>query len=649
MELWEILKRETPTCVDEINLALQSCIDVIENARVLLSDKTKKYMDLEKSQRAIELIKAREELLGIKNYIECVKCGDTSTARAIEKTPINIDVPIEDDTEQDEIDDEKYLVDQTIPYKLNEDFMNTKPCAFELKGVKYEVRNFKELLVKLCEILYRKDQRLFEKIAREHRIKCGEHGKVMICFRQDKAASELPKNKCAFILSSDILIYTGVNNPTKVYAIKELLSIYRITSFFVFLRWDKRIAKGQRPIGKLLNIDYDYSKEVVTPSKVKPEISVGQLAYDFFKEYFKDTKRQYDLKDFLDETWCTNVLGVPCPLFKEFNPDKNLKEQTIWGGKSYPSYAQNPKYQINGKTYLICMRWYEQYRDKLETWINKQDSTYLERVYSKKKLDDKDSLIDTEDNRSEKLDTGKKIGEYAREYFSEYFSDQEKHYDLSNFLNRYWCNEHLGICYPLLKEVDITKPIAEQKNYNNEYARYWTKPILQINGKHYIICSQWFRGFQEKLDNWIEEEMMRKTTEFRQQCLFPSIHQRNKEDCIHYDFKKDQCMCTQSDATFTLPCSNINSCRYFSPFALHIIPKQYCKKRRCPYCNSILNKELIQCTYRPDGKTEIHNKLISYRCETCDINYVADTVYNGYTRSKNLDDLNIAFIKENLV
>ena len=108
-------------------------------------------------------------------------------------------------------------------------------------------------------------------------------------------------------------------------------------------------------------------------------------------------------------------------------------------------------------------------------------------------------------------------------------------------------------------------------------------------------------------------------------------------------------MCTQSDATFTLPCSNINSCRYFSPFALHIIPKQYCKKRRCPYCNSILNKELIQCTYRPDGKTEIHNKLISYRCETCDINYVADTVYNGYTRSKNLDDLNIAFIKENLV
>ena len=171
-------------------------------------------------------------------------------------------------------DDEKYLVDKTIPYKLSEDFMNTKPCAFELQGTKYAVRNFNELLVKFCEVLYHKNQRLFDKIAGEHKIKCGENGKVMICFKQDKVASELPRNKCTPILSSDIVIYTNTNTPTKIYAIRELLSMYHISenSFSIYLRWDKRIARGQRPIGKLLNIDYDYSQEIVTQQKVKPEI-----------------------------------------------------------------------------------------------------------------------------------------------------------------------------------------------------------------------------------------------------------------------------------------------------------------------------------------------------------------------------------------
>lgn len=220
---------------------------------------------------------------------------------------------------------------------------------------------------------------------------------------------------------------------------------------------------------------------------------------------------------------------------------------------------------------------------------------------------------------------------------------------MRNFLNKYWCNEHLGICYPLLKEIDITKPIAGQKNYNNEYARYWTKPVLQINGKHYIMCSQWFKGFQEKLDRWIEEETLKRATEFKQLRLFPKTSKRNKQDCIHYDFKKNQCMCIQADATFTMSCNNVNSCQYFTPFALHVVPKQYCKKRYCPHCNGSLEKELVHCTYRPDDETEIHNKLISYKCERCDINYVADTVYKGYTRNKNLEDLNITFIIEDLV
>ena len=56
MDIWEVLKRETPTRVDEINLALQNCIDTIENTRVLLQDKSNKYADRDNDDKAMEYI-----------------------------------------------------------------------------------------------------------------------------------------------------------------------------------------------------------------------------------------------------------------------------------------------------------------------------------------------------------------------------------------------------------------------------------------------------------------------------------------------------------------------------------------------------------------------------------------------------------------
>lgn len=652
MEIWEVLKREMPTSADEINLAIQNCIDTIENARVLLSNKSKSYIDLQKTQEAIEMVQVTEELLNIKSYMENIKCEDVSALEETQEMLINNNIKLIEETASDEeIDDNiKYLVDQTIPYKLSEDFTYTAPCDFMLQGEKYSASSFKELLVKLCEVLYRGDQCLFEKIAREHKIKCGENGGVMIFFKQDRVASELPENKCTHILSSGILIYTNTNTNTKILAIKKLLSIYKISekSFSIYLRWDKRITKGLRPTGKLINIDYDYSQHADTQTKVKPEIGVKQLAYNFFKEYFKDKQKHYDLRDFLDEVWCMDKLGITRPLFKEIIPHKHLKKQIKWKEESFPSYDQDVKFQINGKKYLICKSWYEQHRHKLESWINEQDSTYLENVYSKIKIgDQKDVLADAVEENYRK-ETGEKIGKQAREYFTKYFSNVEKEYDLSNFLDKCWCKEHLGIYYPLLKEVDNTKSIADQRNYDNEHAYYWIKPVLQVNGKYYIMCSQWYGKFQEKLENWIEKEKLREVTEFKQQSLFPNMFQRNKKDCVHYDFKKDQCMCTQSEATFTLSCSNISSCHHFTPFALHIIPKQYCKKKHCPYCNESLVSEWVLCTYSPKGKKEKQHKLNSYRCNKCEISYMQDAEYTQYTSNKNINDLNVVFIKEDL-
>lgn len=96
-----------------------------------------------------------------------------------------------------------------------------------------------------------------------------------------------------------------------------------------------------------------------------------------------------------------------------------------------------------------------------------------------------------------------KIGQYAKEYFVSYFQSHTSESDINNFTNKDWCHDTFGICYPILKQVDTRLPISEQVNYNNQYRRYYSSPVLKINEKDYIICSQWFAQFKPKLMNWI--------------------------------------------------------------------------------------------------------------------------------------------------
>lgn len=210
-------------------------------------------------------------------------------------------------------------------------------------------------------------------------------------------------------------------------------------------------------------------------------------------------------------------------------------------------------------------------------------------------------------------------------------------------MNKYWCNENFGICYPLLKEVDISKPISEQKNYNNEYARYWIKPVLVINGKHYILCSQWYREFQNKFDEWIEKSNNERSKTDSEVYVAQKIHteSRKKENCNFYDSKKDECMCTKS-VMFTQPCNNIGNCPYYSDFKIYVVPKEYNKKKICPYCNEKTEKEFVVCDYAPDGY-KAQKKLITYRCEKCKRNYISDVLYRNFVKSKSLDDLNVSF------
>lgn len=146
----------------------------------------------------------------------------------------------------------------------------------------------------------------------------------------------------------------------------------------------------------------------------------------------------------------------------------------------------------------------------------------------------------------------------------------------------------MGICYPLLKEIDVSIPISKQKGYNNEYGRYWTKPVLEINQRHYIICSQWFAGFWNKLNKWIKN---------------------------------------QKKATFPV----------------YVVPKSLSKKKVCPRCNNTTKNEFLIVTYN-NGREEVINHLSTGRCEECGYNYISDSIYSSYTKNKKIENLNVQFV-----
>lgn len=68
-------------------------------------------------------------------------------------------------------------------------------------------------------------------------------------------------------------------------------------------------------------------------------------------------------------------------------------------------------------------------------------------------------------------------------------------------------------------------------------------------------------------------------------------------------------------------------------------------RKTCPKCNNNLVQEPLSVTYHTDI-TDINNKLPTYKCRNCNAYYLSEGVFGSYTRSKNTENVNIRFIKQ---
>lgn len=185
-ELIDFLQREFSDDAKEIQTDLQriyNCMDKVH------SEVDKRLPTIKGDYAKIgEYYTMGQELKQIKEKIKeiCDLFPESESAGAIDipeeseimpEKLLEVDIPEEsliDKDEEDKISAKggrvnyaNYRVDDTVPHFLSEDFTHKRPVAFEFDGTQYSVKDWKQFLLMICEIMYNKNHAQFESIVME--------------------------------------------------------------------------------------------------------------------------------------------------------------------------------------------------------------------------------------------------------------------------------------------------------------------------------------------------------------------------------------------------------------------------------------------------------------------------------------------------
>ena len=330
-KLMEFLQKEVPSNARDLNDAINNLFEVIEHTRTALKTKLSTmandfFEDSDYNEIIKEFQNANKQLRNFKSNLNNFVNDDKKNNSNI---GISDDILIEEndtgDIAEDEeeeieeiegkIDYKKYLVDNTKPYPLSYDFENTTPDSFSFRGETYKVKTYKDMLLKLCEILYEKDANAFKEIATWHQIRGRK--KSYIVYESDKVAQTIT-NPLRF-LNTKIILEGTTSTTQKIKIIHKMLEIYKISpsSVKIYLKSDRHPRHGQEPIGTYKDKTYDYKAEIEINLKNEYEriesnsdIPIGKRVYDYFQDYFKDTNQTHDIQNFLSKNWCKETFNI---------------------------------------------------------------------------------------------------------------------------------------------------------------------------------------------------------------------------------------------------------------------------------------------------------------------------------------------------
>ena len=159
-----------------------------------------------------------------------------------------------------------------VAHDLMTDFRYTKPAAFSLDEIRYPARMWKQMLVKICEILYQKNNKIFEEFLEDKFMQ----GKTRKYFSRNEASLRNPEK----IKGSNIFVETNLSANSTRDMVMKMLDKYRIpyAAFKVYL------SKDLSPLHKEdLNSDnLDEDKQEFTEEKSGNDCRKHERTYALF-------------------------------------------------------------------------------------------------------------------------------------------------------------------------------------------------------------------------------------------------------------------------------------------------------------------------------------------------------------------------------
>lgn len=222
----EILKFLEKTKINKYE-ELLSCLE--------LERDTLQGISKELSNEYVKQLLENKKFEEAKNTIEYIEKVDKKV-KEIDKLLENTLVLDEDTKEDVEItnvkDYEKYRVDETEKHNLYEIFRNKRPCAFVIENQRIEANSWKEILIDTCNYLSKKDNKLFQKIVDEEKIK----GKKRILFSLSSNGM-FKAEKLSYV---EGYVETNLSADSIKNLIKRLLKEFDIpvAKYWVYLRAD---------------------------------------------------------------------------------------------------------------------------------------------------------------------------------------------------------------------------------------------------------------------------------------------------------------------------------------------------------------------------------------------------------------------------
>lgn len=225
-KLIEFLLRETPGHAKEIQSDISLLLSSIENTQsaikglMLLIDKGDYTKIGEYYSMSNEIGNLREQLSEIEQFF------------GIKELYQEDEEELKDLSVNEKIDYDAYRVDETIAYGLYENFKHKRPIAFTLEGNKYSVRDWKQILRMVCELLNQKDSGILDSFVRDKDMQ----GSTRTYF----AYTDDHMNAGKRISGSNVYVETNHNANGICSIIANMLEKYNIpiTSVQIYLRSD---------------------------------------------------------------------------------------------------------------------------------------------------------------------------------------------------------------------------------------------------------------------------------------------------------------------------------------------------------------------------------------------------------------------------